>query len=741
MVIEQKQDLSLRQNQYVGMGHDANFVLGRNHDLLRSEQIPDVDLVIRPAHDHGHKLSTSQTCTNDVALLRDNLHDYEENGLDMDQINYPGAEEDRAGVEKHDDQFPAVVQDHELGFDGTELTLVKNQDISDNLNSDLQLNQEMSIEPVSYLFRQQEQMIVGSSMLQHRSLFLVENHELTVGKEFTDVHSCRRALRDAAIALRFEMQTIKSDKTRFTVKCASEGCPWRIHAAKLPGVPTFTIRTIHDQHTCGGITHLGHQQASVQWVADAVAESIKENPHYKPKEILEEIHRVHGIKLSYKQAWRGKERIMASVRGSFEEDFRLLPQYCHMIRRTNPGSIARVYGYPVDNCFQRLFISYQASIYENMPRLTILSDRQKGVVDAVEANFPTAFHGFCMHHLVDCFQKEFNSSVLTNLFWEAAYALTRTEFEKKLIDIQAILPEATTWIQNIPPHLWATSHFEGTRMGHLAANIVECLSAWIAEAYSLPIFQMMECIRRQLMTCFNERRETSMQWTGNLVPPAERIVLEAYDRACTYQVFKANESEFEVRCPNDGSFIVDIRTRSCYCRGWELSGLPCAHAIAVLLSCRQNVHRFTESCFTVTSYRKAYSQTIHPVPDKALWKEMSEQSPNEGSKDVEVTIKPPRLLQPPARPKKRRARAENAGRAKRMVHCSRCNQTGHFRTTSIKGNSSLQAPHVCRSSSSSATPPAHASTHTLLPPLSATVTCKAKKQAQQQRKNNVKEEK
>ncbi|XP_039020304.1 uncharacterized protein LOC120152079 [Hibiscus syriacus] len=577
---------------------------------------------------------------------------------------------------------------------------------------------------------------------------MVANHELIVGKEFRDVHSCRRALRDAAIALHFEMQTIKSDKTRFTAKCASEGCPWRIHAAKLPGVPTFTIRTIHNEHTCAGITHLGHQQASVQWVADVVAESIKENPHYKPKEILEEIHRVHGIALSYKQAWRGKERIMATVRGNFEEDYRLLPQYCDMIKRTNPGSIATVYADPVDNCFQFLFVSFQASIYgflnacrpligldktilkskytgsllfafgfdgdgavfplafgvvneendanwmrflaelhhlfeinaENMPRLTILSDRQQGVVDAVEANFPAAFHGFSMHHLVESFQKEFNSSLLTNLFWEAAYALTCIDFEKRLIEIQAMSPEAAAWIQNVPPRFWATAYFEGTRMGLLSANILESLSAWIAEASSLPIIQMMECIRRQLMTCFNERRETSMQWASDLIPPAERLVSEAYEQACTYQVFKANESEFEVHSPGEGASVVDIRTRSCYCRGWDLTGLPCAHAIAALLSCRQNMRKFTESCFTVANYRKAYSQTIHPVPDKALWEEMPEQFRN-GNNYADVIIKPPKLLEQPVRPKKRRALTGNVGRAKRMVHCSRCNQTGHFRTT------------------------------------------------------------
>ncbi|KAL4376917.1 hypothetical protein GQ457_02G003670 [Hibiscus cannabinus] len=749
LLVGQNQDLSLRQNQCGDIGNNANFVLSLNHDLLQTEPIRDVDFVIRTTQGHDHKLATCRTHTDDVALPHDNVHDFDENGFDMDQIDYLGAEEDRAGVEKHDDQFTDVVEYREFGLhDGTELTLVKNQDLSDDINSDMQLNQEISIKPLSYMFSQPLQMTVGAPVLQERTLVAVTNHELTVGKEFPDVHSCRRALRDAAIALHFEMQTIKSDKTRFTAKCASEGCPWRIHAARLPGVPTFTIRTIHNEHTCGGITHLGHQQASVQWVADVVAESIKENPQYKPKEILEEIHRVHGITLSYKQAWRGKERIMATVRGNFEEDYRLLPKYCDMIERTNPGSIAKVYVDPVDNSFQSLFISFQASIYgflnacrpligldkttlknkymgsllfacgfdgdgavfplafgvvneendanwmsflaelhhlfeinaENMPRLTILSDRQNGVVDAVEANFPTAFHGFSMHHLVDGFQKEFNSSLLTNLFWEAAYALTCIDFEKKLIEIQAISPEAATWIQNIPLRYWATAYFEGTRMGLLTANIVESLSTWIAEASGLPIIQMMECIRRQLMTCFNERRETSMQWESDLVPPAERLVSEAYEQACTYQVFKANESKFEVHCPNEGAFVVDIRTRSCYCRGWELSGLPCAHAVAALLSCRQNMRKFTESCFTVASYRKAYSQTIHPVPDKALWKEMPEQFPN-GHNDAEFIIKPPKLLEQPVRPKKRRARTESLGRAKRMVHCSRCNQTGHFRTT------------------------------------------------------------
>lgn len=750
-------DLILGQNHNLELGHDHHqSMLGHNHDLGMNEN-HGLDLG-SPTNDH--QLDMGQTHEHELDLGHDHeldlRHDHEL-GIEQnhDQEGDDGqAYEHELGMDRkpgHDNhESPLHGQNHEMDLpENNNLTVFEHQGFDDNMDLTVIQHPEMGTDSENDMSIQQSQFMISSEphVIQARTVAISPTYELSVGQEFPDVKSCRRALRDTAIALHFEMQTIKSDKTRFTAKCASEGCPWRIHAAKLPGVPTFTIRTIHESHTCGGISHLGHQQASVQWVANSVEQRLKENPNCKPKEILEEIHMVHGITLSYKQAWRGKERIMAAMRGSFEEGYRLLPQYCAQVKRTNPGSIASVYGNPTDNCFQRLFISFQASIYgflnacrpllgldrtylkskylgtllfatgfdgdgalfplafgvvdeenddnwmwfltelhnlleintENMPRLTILSDRQQGIVDGVEARFPTAFHGFCMRHLSDSFRKEFNNTLLYNLLWEAANCLTIIEFEAKVLEIEEVSQDAAYWIRRIPPRLWATAYFEGHRFGHLTANIVEALNSWILDASGLPIIQMMECIRRQLMTWFNERRETSMQWTSILVPSAERSVAEALERARTYQVLRANEAEFEV-ISHEGTNIVDIRNRCCLCRGWQLYGLPCAHAVAALLSCRQNVHRFTESCFTVATYRKTYSQTIHPIPDKSLWKELSEGDANV-SQALEVTINPPKSLRPPGRPRKKRVRAEDRGRVKRVVHCSRCNQTGHFRTT------------------------------------------------------------
>ncbi|XP_020273842.1 uncharacterized protein LOC109848639 [Asparagus officinalis] len=724
-------DLVLGHNPDLALRQSHNLVISQSHSLDLS--LDHHDLALGQTHEH-HDLGLDYP--HEVSSLVLGHHHYPQHHHPQEH----DANNELALGQSHDPDTDTLEhQNHDICLsEHQELTLADtHHDLSDadqNLDHLSAVNQSLQLVITSPL---QSRMIVSAA------------DDLAIGQEFPDVKSCRRALRDAAIACHFEIQTMKSDKTRFTAKCAAEGCPWRIHAAKLPGVPTFTIRTIHGTHTCSGINHLGHQQASVDWVANSVEERLRENPNYKPKEILEEIHRTHGITLTYKQAWRGKERIMAAVRCSLEEGYCLLPQYCRQVKRTNPGSIASVYGDP-DNCFKRLFISFYASIHgfvngcrpligldrtllrskylgtlllatgfdgdgalfplafgvvdeesdenwiwflselhalledhtENMPRLTILSDMQKGIVDGVDFNFPTAFHGFCMCHLSDSFRKEFSNTVLVNLLWEAAHALTVIEFEAKILEIEDISQEAALWIRRIPPRLWATAYFEGIRYGHLTANIAESLNSWILEGSGLPIIQTMECIRRQLMTWFNERREASEQWSSILIPSAERSLSEAVERAREYQVIRANEAEFEVVSQHEGANIVDIRNRCCLCRGWQLYGLPCAHGVAALFSCRQNVNRYAESCFTVTTYRKTYSETIHPIPDKSLWKELSSSAGNQEKGDrVETVIYPPKSLRPMGKPRKKRMRSEERGRARRVVHCSRCNQIGHLRTT------------------------------------------------------------
>ncbi|KAK4792168.1 hypothetical protein SAY86_022603 [Trapa natans] len=578
----------------------------------------------------------------------------------------------------------------------------------------------------------------------------IANYSLAIGQEFPDVETCRRALKDIAMALRFDLRIVKSDRSRFIAKCSKEGCPWRIHVAKCPGVPTFSIRTLHGDHTCEGLHNFHHQQASVGWVARSVEARIRDNPQYKPKEILQIIQAEHGVAVSYMQAWRGKERTMAALHGTFEEGYRLLPAYCDQIRKTNPGSIASVFATGQDNCFQRLFISFRSSIYgfingcrplleidrvhlkgkylgallcaaavdaddslfplavavvdmetdenwmwfmselrkllgmntENMPRLTILSERQRGMVEAVETHFPSACHGFCLRHVSEHFRDTFKNCKLVNIFWNAVHALTTIEFEAKISEMVEISQDVMQWFQHFPPQLWAMAYFEGARYGHFNLGITEILYQWALDCHELPILQMMEHIRHQLTAWSYHRREMSMRWTNILVPSAEKRIMEAISDARCYQVLRANEVEFEI-VSTERTNIVDIRNRICSCRRWQLYGVPCAHAAAALISCGHNAHLFAELCFTVASHRETYSQMINPIPDKGLWNESGEGTLTDGGggggggAKADITIRPPKIRRPPGRPKKKSLRIQNFKRPKRVVQCGRCHLLGH----------------------------------------------------------------
>ena len=63
---------------------------------------------------------------------------------------------------------------------------------------------------------------------------------------------------------------------------------------------------------------------------------------YRPKEIIVDIADRYKIDISYSQAWRARNWAINSLRGSPEESFMLLPDYCYNLQRTNPGTITAI---------------------------------------------------------------------------------------------------------------------------------------------------------------------------------------------------------------------------------------------------------------------------------------------------------------------------------------------------------------------------------------------------------------
>ncbi|MCO5558981.1 hypothetical protein L7F22_012572 [Adiantum nelumboides] len=131
--------------------------------------------------------------------------------------------------------------------------------------------------------------------------------------------------------------------------------------------------------------------------------------------------------------------------------------------------------------------------------ITFVSDKQKGLLQAVELVFPGCEHAYCMRHLDANLKMKCNNGKFIRLFWVAAYASTTIDYDEAILCMKAINPAATEYLlfMSTPSH-WATTHFKGKRYGHLTSNIAESLNSWLLEATDKPIISMLDIIRHQL---------------------------------------------------------------------------------------------------------------------------------------------------------------------------------------------------------------------------------------------------
>ena len=120
--------------------------------------------------------------------------------------------------------------------------------------------------------------------------------------------------------------------------------------------------------------------------------------------------------------------------------------------------------------------------------------------------------------------------------------------------------------------------------------------------------------------------------------------------------------------------FVNINERTYDCKVWNLSGIPCKHATAVLINKRADLESYCDFSKTKEFCIRAYNEVIHPIPDVKFWPPI-EVNPSK--------VLPPVLRRKAGRPRKARRREQGeapaVGQGKRSstLKCSLCQQFGH----------------------------------------------------------------
>ena len=131
---------------------------------------------------------------------------------------------------------------------------------------------------------------------------------------------------------------------------------------------------------------------------------------------------------------------------------------------------------------------------------------------------------------------------------------------------------------------------------------------------------------------------------------------------------------FEVH-DREWHYVVDFFGKHCECRRWQLTGIPCSHAISCLKHERIPENSVLPNCYSIDAFKNAYGCNIFPCSEKSSWE-------NVGGPEVQ----PPKYEKKVGRPPKARRRAAhevqgpNGPRLSKygvIIHCSHCGQAGH----------------------------------------------------------------
>lgn len=304
----------------------------------------------------------------------------------------------------------------------------------------------------------------------------------------------------------------------------------------------------------------------------------------------------------------------------------------------------------------------------------IMSDREKGLINAVKTTLPGAIHSMCCQHIAENIHKTFGRG-FKPIFWQIARAKSNIDLERAIQDLRQEAPQVEEYLQSIGYETFAFARFPHPRFGHDTSNIVESVNSIWRDIRELPPLQLINGIYQWMLTTFYQRLHTSID-SGNtfLSNTAYRQYKhrESIARGC--QVFPSSNSDFRVTTSQSVDFIVHLPSTnhfdsliqgSCTCGKYQEYIAPCSHAIACIQYISGNPYDYFFPYYHWDVVQRLYKLSFPPVSIQGLQPSESE-------------VLPPVKHTKRGRPKVARIRA-NYQAEKRIHLCSICQQPGHNR--------------------------------------------------------------
>ncbi|XP_025685839.2 uncharacterized protein [Arachis hypogaea] len=290
---------------------------------------------------------------------------------------------------------------------------------------------------------------------------------------------------------------------------------------------------------------------------------------------------------------------------------------------------------------------------------------------------PNAHHRNCVRHIWKNFIGRFKDKQLKNMVWTCAKSSTDAEFQHHMQRLKRMNEEAWTYLAKFQPSCWTKSYFSHwPKLDNVTNNMSDVWNAKINHYRGKPILTMLEELRCYLMRRMAKHKKILSTYTGVLAPVQQRKLedLMKDTKFWTAQWTGDNDRNvFEVQT-HSKKVGVNLGRHTCTCNMWQLTGIPCVHALAAIQKRCDRPELYVHPWLKMDAFRATYEHVMKPVNSEEYWVKTGLLSPD-----------PPIIRRPAGRPTKKKRKADpvedardgTKGRRTFKVTCQKCGESGH----------------------------------------------------------------
>ncbi|GJY61952.1 mutator type transposase [Tanacetum coccineum] len=311
-------------------------------------------------------------------------------------------------------------------------------------------------------------------------------------------------------------------------------------------------------------------------------------------------------------------------------------------------------------------------------------NREEGLLPAIKRLFPSAEHRYCVRHICENMNLTWRGGAYKEMLWNCATATTITQFNRGMEVLKSYNINAYEWLQKIPAEHWSRSHFSGrAHCDLLINNICEVFNRQLLDARNSPIITCLEYVREYLMKRIVIVQNVIEKSVGPLTPSVTKVFNKIKEKATQYNVDWNGGDLYQVKGPYDDQVVVNLKQRICSCRKWEVSGLPCKHAVACINNMNENglngglPENWVHASYRLQTWKEQYTFKINPIAGRDYWEKREWPS-------ILIPPKPhPKIGRPPKKRKKSVVELDELVRGIKLskkgstITCSNCKGKGH----------------------------------------------------------------